>query len=416
VAGELENDKFQFPDISNSYVYFSDNVQAKSITIKSSSSSEKRVFDFTGVETGLLYFININNESGLSMSVNLDKIQVKGFNSSNGNVIKSSASGSTSTNPCLSLTLTSCVLGDEEEGQATSSAYSNYVDSVIDAYGVKLTLDSNTVIQRNYGKAIYLNSGISSYSELNISNCKIINNTASSDLPYAGVYTASKTNIGAGTIIKNNKATDTSGNLYNSNLYLDDTLITVTEALTNSTVYLSHSDRPRAQGDSNCQVTSAYSSYNSGTSPSTYFKSDSPVNGITWNSETNPSEAVLIYQFEAQGGFSYTQDDITFSINRNTVNSDSNTNIVVTASINLDSSAIDITSSTQASDWTLRVYCDGEDVTSSSYFTVTNTDGSPATRSIGIGSGIDVGTRMQLYVSLAYNGKTYGGSFDLEVE
>lgn len=115
------------------------------------------------------------------------------------------------------------------------------------------------------------------------------------------------------------------------------------------------------------------------------------------------------------GTLSYTEDNITISLSAVDVYSAQDNLINIKAFADKDlATETELTSSVLATNWDIRVYSAGTNVSSNAtYFAITNTT---ADRSVNVKSGIPAGTPLQIYVSFDYNGKTYGGSFDLNVK
>ena len=113
------------------------------------------------------------------------------------------------------------------------------------------------------------------------------------------------------------------------------------------------------------------------------------------------------------GGISVVDDDVTVSLSSSTASSTASTKIRFSAVLDAgESTETDLTLTTATTDWTVKVFSGATDISSSTYITKTL---SSTERSLTVASGIPVGTILTVYVSVIYNGRSYGGSFTVTV-
>lgn len=133
-----------------------------------------------------------------------------------------------------------------------------------------------------------------------------------------------------------------------------------------------------------------------------------------WTAGTTGSQTVYAKWEDvldiSDGPVSYTNDDITFEISSNTALPGETTEIAVTITLNKGTAQEKLLTAVDFANYTMKVYSNGKDVTSASNFEIDTEN-----QKIKIQQ-IPIEQKFTLYISIKYNGKTYGGSFIIEVQ
>lgn len=417
------------------YVYMSygetQNFFARTVTIQSDSAGTKRVIDLDNQYAGYGIYAE-NRVLAKAYKLILKDLQIKGAKKE----LLYLTGRSETNNAYMTAEVDNCLFGEEIESRATATDYSNK-GTVISCSESDLVL-TNSVIQHNYGTAInatrysvvniqtseikynYSTSSIvtTTCNNFKISNVEITDNTIGASGNAGGIYCSSSTFLlGGPAIIKNNKkinsdSTETSANvvLRGSGSYIK--IGGAGSDITGSEIYVTSS---LANPDTETVITSSYSTVNSGTKPSVYFYSDDPEYKIAWNAAGK--EGALVYKNGISDSISFVDEDLTFTINSLEAHGQSDTDF--NFEVIKDAGTSDeqnLTSVITASDWTLKVFSEeNEEISSDSHISITTTDSGVTVRRITVSEGIVPGTVLKLYVSVKYNGRTYGGSFNVTV-
>ena len=111
------------------------------------------------------------------------------------------------------------------------------------------------------------------------------------------------------------------------------------------------------------------------------------------------------------GGVSFTDDDeITFELSESRIKPDEENNIDVTITQFKNTASERILTNADFTDFAIKVYSNGREITSTAYITVDNAAQKVTVRDV------PEGQNLVIHVTMKYNGKAYGGSFNMKVE